>query len=95
MLDAIDEKNFEFEPMESRANSLEATRLYLMNNSGLFTYLHKLNDIYGDNVAFEGMDDLFNQFKQSSPNESVNKWLSKYKLIYEEQPKPWEESNLL
>lgn len=95
MLNAMDEKNFEFEPVVSRANSLEATRLYLMNNSGLFTYLHKLNDIYGDNTAYQGIEDLYRQFELSSPNESVKKWLGKYKLIYDEQPKPWEESNLL
>lgn len=92
MLEALNEKNFEFQPVESRANSLEATRMYLMNNSGLFTYLHKLNEIYGEDTAYEGIEDLYRHFLLSNPNESVEKWLSKYQLIYREQTKPWEES---
>lgn len=91
MLDALDEMNFIFSPMVSRANSLEATRDYLINNSGLLTYLHKINAIYGSETVKEGLEDLYAQFRDSTPNESVGKWLSKYQKIYEEQVvKPWE-----
>lgn len=91
LLDALDETNFTFSPMVSRANSLEATRDYLINNSGLLTYLHKINAIYGGETVKEGVEDLYAQFRDSTPNESVGKWLSKYQKIYEEQvAKPWE-----
>lgn len=94
VLDSLEEVNFSFEPMESRANSLEATRDYLINNSGLLTYFHKINAIYGSETVKEGVEDLYAQFRDSTPNESVGKWLSKYQNIYEEQTfKPWETVN--
>lgn len=92
MLKALKENNFEFKSIQSRANSLEQTRDYLMSNSGLFTYLHKLDMVYGEGTATEGINDLQEQFEQSTPNESVEKWLTKYKSLYQEQPKPWEDS---
>lgn len=94
MLKALDEQNFEFKPIQSRANSLEQTRDYIIHNSGLFTYLHKLDDVFGKGTSTEGLDDLYEQFQKSSPNESVEKWLRKYRFLYEEQLKPWENADL-
>src|SRR5699024_1697233 len=94
MLKALDEQNFEFKPIQSRANSLEQTRDYIIHNSGLFTYLHKLDDVFGKGTSTEGLDELYEQFQKSSPNESVEKWLRKYRFLYEEQLKPWENADL-
>lgn len=95
MLELIDKKEFTFVSPSPRINILEQSIDHLIENSGLFPTLWKVEQIWGADASEELLDFLYEQYQANfKPNDDHNIWINKYKEVYQQDGKPWTDSKL-
>ena len=92
MLEALDRKDYQFPKVETRLNELERSIDHIINGSGLFPVLYKIQGIWDEKAVDEFMDYLKDTYKtEFLPNPDHYGWLKKHMDRYRKQGKPWKE----
>ncbi|QQZ09585.1 replication initiation factor domain-containing protein [Heyndrickxia vini] len=89
MLDLLNKKDFMFSSPSPRMNLLEKSQLHILNGSGLFPYLFKVRDIWGDEGLMKCVAFLYEEFEKYEPNDDVLLWLKKFTALYRKQGYPF------
>lgn len=90
MIDLLNKKDFKFESPTARNNLLAQSIDYLINSSGLFPILWKVNQIWGKGTDHELLELLYQEYHDNfEPNDDHIAWVNKYKLLYQNEGKPW------
>lgn len=90
MLKALEEKSYEFPKIETRISELERSIDYIMNNSGLFPILWKIEGIWNFEAVENFLEFLKEQYREKFlPNKDHVSWLNKHLEYYRKQGKPW------
>lgn len=89
MLELLNQKSFRFNSPSPRTNLLEQSQKHIINGSGLFPYLYKIQHIWGDEGLKKCLLFLFNEFDNYEPNDDVMLWLKKYSPLYVKQGYPF------
>ncbi|MFL2072144.1 hypothetical protein ACEN32_07535 [Marinilactibacillus psychrotolerans] len=90
MIDLLDDKSFNFQTPNSRNSLLNQTIDYLIQNSGLFPALYKVNQLFGDGTDKELIEYLLEIFRSEFiPNNDHIYWVNKYRRLYQIEGKPW------
>lgn len=83
------QKTFQFISPSPLTNLLEQSQNHILYGSGLFPYLYKVHNIWGDKGLSKCLSFLYNEFEDYEPNDDVILWLKKYSIIYEKQGYPF------
>lgn len=90
MIDLLYQKTFTFKTPSPRNNLLNQSVEYLVNGSGLFPTLWKVNEIWGNGTDWELIIWIFKQYYDSfEPNDDHIGWVKKYRPLYIKEGKPW------
>ena len=89
MLGLLNRRNFMFSSPSPRMNLLEQSQKHIINGSGLFPYLFKVQKIWGDEGLFDCLTFLYDEFENYEPNDDVMSWLKKYSALYNIQGYPF------
>lgn len=89
MLNLLEKQTFMFSSPSPRMNLLEQSQQHILNGSGLFPYLCKVWDIWGDNGLKKCLEFLYEEFENYEPNDDVTLWLNKYSMLYKKQGYPF------
>ncbi|MGF3226754.1 replication initiation factor domain-containing protein [Facklamia sp. P12932] len=89
MLNLLDTKSFMFNSPSPRINLLEQSQQHILNGSGLFPYLFKIQHIWGEKGLKDCLTFLHNEFNYYEPNNDVLLWLKKYSSFYKQQGYPF------
>lgn len=89
MLNLLRQKNFLFNSPSPRMNLLERSQSHIINGSGLFSYLYKVQDIWGHEGLKKSLAFLYKEFENYEPNNDVVLWLEKYSTLYKKQGYPF------
>lgn len=89
MLSLLNQKDFVFYTPSPRNNLLEQSQMHILNGSGLFPYLYKVKDIWGEEGLQKCLLFLYDCFENYEPNEDVILWLKKYSASYQKQGCPF------
>jgi len=90
MINELENINYILKLPSPRDNDLEKSIDYIKNNSGLFSLLYKIEQIYGKECVLEFLDYLMNEYNSFYfPNNDVLIWIKKHKDSYLKQSLPW------
>lgn len=90
MTELLDKNDFQFISPSPRLNKLEQSLDYLMESSGLFPVLWKVDQVWGNDTSIELIKFLIDSYKDKfKPNQDHIFWVSKYTEIYRQEGKPW------
>lgn len=90
MINELEDIRYTLKLPSPRDNELEQSIEYIKKNSGLFTLLFKIEEIYGKEMLEDFIDYLINEYRDSYiPNNDVMIWLKKHKNNYLKQNVPW------
>src|SRR5699024_4768435 len=89
MIDLLTKKNFSFSSPSPRVNLLEQSQKHILNGSGLFPYLYKVQSIWGNDGLESCLSFLQSEFEKYKPNDDVLIWLNKYSEQYKNQGEPF------
>lgn len=90
MIDELEDINYTLKLPSPRDSDLEKSINYIKRNSGLFSLLYKIENIYGKEYVYEFLDYLFDEYNKSYvPNNDVLIWIKKHKDNYLKQSLPW------
>lgn len=79
----------EFTTPNTRIHALDQSHDYLINNSGLLSYLYKLKKCFGEESVKVAMDDFIEALNTYSPNDDVIRWLDQHLAYYEDNKPRW------
>ncbi|WP_303754127.1 hypothetical protein [Enterococcus sp. S86.2] len=93
MLEALNDKNFQFNTPSSRNNLLEQSIDHLVKGSGLLPTLYKIDQIWGSHASEDLLIYLYKQYYENFiPNQDHISWVNKYKPYYLLEGKPWKKN---
>lgn len=89
MIKLLDKKSFVFSSPSPRCNTLEQTQQHILNGSGLFPYLYKIRQLWGEDGLRDCVEFLHREFNTYDPNKDVTSWLKTYSPTYKHQGYPF------
>lgn len=93
MISLLNQRNFHFHTPSPRNNTLNQSINHLINGSGLFPTLFKIERIWDKQGVDEFINFLYEEYYNYEPNNDLVYWIKKYENLYIKQGKPFTLNN--